>query len=308
MAKTVPPAAGPRTAASTFKVKRKSPQKSPTPPIRSPTPAPAPLNLQPPTYDNINQWPRKVAKDGRLLEAPVATSYHGVYVSPEYPQGMQSSYHNAELIVVIACHARHCNRFGELSPLNVGNAFYMDYMCDKNQAAHQVLFFYAKEVAAKLAELNPEWKKSRLYKELLEVTHDPSRLPEGEKSVVRRLTVLGEKATHRKWSKRNLQNQAAHSVSASASASPAPGPSSTSNVSRAMGQLKITNTQSQTAPSKKRKSTSPPVADLPPEKRHRDPSKISTSRTSSPATGKENAKVDSRGKPFPQRIKRSNAF
>jgi hypothetical protein len=296
MAKMVPPKAGLKTVPSTFKVNCKSPKKSPSPPVLSSAPI---LTLQPPTYDNINKWPKtKGSKAG-------ATSYHGVYVSPEYPRGMDPSYHNIEIIVVIACHARHCTRFTELSAASLGNAFYLDYSCDENQAAHQVVWFYAKEVAAKLASLSQEWKNSRLCKELLEVKHDPRGLKEKEELVVHRLTVGGEKATHRKWSKRNTPAQTEHS--ASASASPAPGLASISSISlpKSLGELTIGNVQPQGSGTKKRKSATPPATEHRPEKRHRDPSKISISRVSSPAPrGKENAKVDSLGKVIPQRINR----
>lgn len=195
--------------------------------------------------------------------------------------------HNADIFVVLACHAKACDRFAEIRPASVANSFYWDFMCEKNNAARQILYFYADKVAAKICALGPVWKESKFYKELLTVEHDPSdpRLGPKEVLTVKDLTKDGNKAVHRTKAKHRTKVEQSSNVS-----TPTP-----VNLTTTLGTTSLDNSQSSSRTAK-RKSDSP----KPPSKK----SKVSKSRDPSPAASENVPKYDSLGKVIPARIKK----
>jgi len=262
--------------------------------------------LRPPAAVMALRSPKKTPTPPRGLSRPQGQSrniqpgknaFHGQYISPEYPQGVQPSHDNVDIIAAIACHAKASGRKKDLSAAGLGTLFYWDYKVDTNRPASQVVNYYGERIADRLAQRNSEWKKTTLYEELLEVEVDLSKCSAEEKKRYDKVTVRGEKVVHR--TPRN--SSTSHNVSSNSRRS------SITTTTASIDQLNITNGQAQSRPSKKRKLTPPAATELPLEKRHRDPAIISRSRPSSPSpSAQENVgpTVDSFGKPIPKRIKR----
>jgi hypothetical protein len=200
----------------------------------------------------------------------------------------------------------------ETNITNLGWDFYWDFSVDGSKAARQVVHYYAKAVAVRLAELNGTWKKTTLYKELLEVEVDTSEFNAKDMKKFTALTKNGQTARHRKKTNTNRGPvKAKTSTQASRNASPSLGQPSTSKVPLPIPiqNLTVSDDATDSQPSKKRKVTPPPAPELPPEKRHRDPAIISRSRPSSPEPVEdEKVTYDSHGKPILKRIKRAKYF
>ncbi|KAE9373671.1 hypothetical protein N431DRAFT_544596 [Stipitochalara longipes BDJ] len=315
VAKTAPPP--PKPFGNTFKP---HPKRSPTPvkmprvPSASPPASPPSTNptLSPPAPHGtcppgmsatithilpngsklvLNRWPYKPPKENGTAWSRRTTSHHGVYASPEFPNGIAPNMNNVEIFVVIGCHAKACDRVGELNVANLGGAFYWDYKIDKNNAAHQVIHWYAKQIAAKFLTLGPAWGKDTvIYKSLMEAVYEEHALEPNEKTLVRALTVGGKKIEHRTKS-------AARKAAEKAAALAAP-----IALSNEIGTMTL-DAPSGSRP-KKRGSRSPSSSS---KKRSRPNSLVSRSREPSPVPS-EVTKYDSVGKVIPKRITRRIEF
>jgi hypothetical protein len=197
---------------------------------------------------------------------------------------------NVEVIVVIGCHARACERYAELNAANLSGAFYWDFKCDDNRASRQVVNFYAKQIAAKLLSLSPDWKETAVYKGLQEAVFDTTGLKPKEVSKVKALTTGGQKVEHRTSRKALAQSSGVSS-------------SSPSTLPTAMSILTVSSGST----IKKRGSNSPPPATQTTKKARYNESVVSKSRDPSPIpSGEEPTKFDSLGKPIPKPIKRNH--
>ncbi|PMD41282.1 hypothetical protein L207DRAFT_632729 [Hyaloscypha variabilis F] len=306
VAKAVPPP--PKPFGNTFKPSRRSatPVKMSQTPSITPPVSPAPTNPAPSqsapqgnfpadlsptityTLSNgnplvIDRWPRAPPKKEGLAWSRRTTSHHGVYASPEFPKGIETTMNNVDIFVAIGCHAKACDRTKELTATSLVAAFYWDFQINPMTAAHQVMNFYAKQIAAKFLAL-PGWGKDTLiYKSLMEVVYDDSRLKEDEVAAVQKLTVQGKKLEHRA--------KATARTSKAESAAPALVPASSASAPTTISSRP-----------RKRASASPPSDDKKRSRRN-STSIVSRSREPSPAPA-ETTKYDSVGKVIPSRIKR----
>jgi hypothetical protein len=194
---------------------------------------------------------------------------------------------NVDIFVAIGCHAKACDRTKELTATSLVAAFYWDFQINPMTTAHQVMNFYAKQIAAKFLAL-PGWGKDTLiYKSLMEVVYDDSRLKEDEVAAVQKLTVQGKKLEHRaKATARTSKAESSAPVLVPASSASASASAPTTISSRP----------------RKRASLSPPSDDKKRSRRN-SASIVSRSHEPSPAPA-ETTKYDSVGKVIPSRIKR----
>jgi hypothetical protein len=237
----------------------------------------------------IPRWPW-TRKETSGTWSRAITSHHGVYSSPEYPQGLKPEMDNVEVIVVVGCHARSCDRYAELNAANLSGAFYWDFKCDDNRASRQVVNFYAKQIAARFLSLSPDWKETAVYKGLQEAVFDITGLKPKEVLKVKALTTGGQKVEHRTSRKALVQSFDVSSSSASI-------------LPTAMSALTVSGGGT----IKKRGSNSPPPATQTMKKARYDESMVSTSRDPSPIpSGEEPTKFDGLGKRIPKPIKRSH--
>lgn len=143
----------------------------------------------------VDRWKFKKTSNGRWNH--YVGPFHGKYHSPEYPQGMQSGMSVADIVAAIICHAKASDRHNPLTLAKVSNALHWDFKVDKNNAARQVVNFWSGQIAAKLRALDPAWKATGLYKELIQAKFDVKDLPPIEKANAEAFTVKGQIPTHR---------------------------------------------------------------------------------------------------------------
>lgn len=104
-------------------------------------------------------------------------SFHGSYVSPQFPNGIKPESCVAVKIAALICHAVSSGRrqLEKLTMYNVGGALHRDYSVSYRPVCNELVIIYRSSILTYLPKGHP-WNTSELYRELSSQNY-PSAIP-----------------------------------------------------------------------------------------------------------------------------------
>lgn len=101
------------------------------------------------------------------VECSMSKPFHGEYISPQFPHGINAESSIPEKIAALICHAAFSGRqqLQKLTINSVASVLYRDYSISYRQVGHELLVIYRASIL-KYFPNSDSWKASELYREL----------------------------------------------------------------------------------------------------------------------------------------------
>ncbi|KAK2627233.1 hypothetical protein QTJ16_003199 [Diplocarpon rosae] len=140
------------------------------------TPSDSENPASPLTPDDLQKPGPSAAPAPRPLS--MSTTYHGAYVSAQYPQGTDECIHFVEAALSIVFHGAQTRvkSQDDLTYMSLVSAVYRDYNIKSRPMAQVLVMIFADELIAKLV-LEPEWRNSELVKGLRKIQKQEGKDP-----------------------------------------------------------------------------------------------------------------------------------
>ncbi|RKF64364.1 hypothetical protein OnM2_019076 [Erysiphe neolycopersici] len=101
------------------------------------------------------------------VECSMSKPFHGDYISPQFPNGINAESSIPEKIAALICHAAFSGRqqLQKLTINSLANVLHRDYSISYRQVSHELLAIYRASIITYLPT-STSWKTSELYREL----------------------------------------------------------------------------------------------------------------------------------------------